>query len=1090
MKRILMLPGRWARRLRVAIPIVVPIALVWLIAPGECGAAGPVSAQRLRCEYLINPLGIDAVRPRLSWIMQSDGRGQRQAAYQILVSSSEEKLRRNRGDLWNSGRVATDQSVHVVYGGRPLPSRQRCHWKVRVWDKDGKVSAYSEPAYWQMGLLNRSDWHGQWIGFSPRAALAKADQSLPLDAAFWIWFPEGEPARDAPVATRFFRRRVTLPAAREIKSARLRIAADNKAAIFINGEEVGRSEDSWTKFDVFDVRRILHPGENVLAVSVANTFSAAGLAARLEIEFDSGPPLTIVTDKSWTTTDKEVPGWQAAQFEEAGWLPAKEVVKVGGGLWGAVPSVPATPAPPAPHLRRAFQVKSKLRRATLSICGLGYYELRLNGRKVGDHILDPGYTRYDKRALYVTYDVTPYLQAGRNALGVVLGSGWYDAHVLGVWDFEKAPWRARPRLLLELRLDYGNGRSERVVSDGSWKAATGPILFDSIYAGEVYDARLEKTGWDTAHYSDASWQNAQVVPAPKGVLAAQMMPPIKVQQTLVPVKLTQPRPGVWLYDMGQNFAGFPQLFITGPAGAKVVMACGEKLHADGTLDQSNIAGFVKGRDPSQFFQTDTYILKGAGREVYEPRFTYHGFRYVEVSGFPGQPTLDNLRGRVVHSAMPPAGRFECSNPLLNRIQQNTLWSYRSNFHGIPTDCPHREKNGWMGDAHLAAEQGMYNFDAAANYTKWLNDIYDEQQPNGALPGIVPTSGWGYAWGNGPAWDSAYPLITWYLYQYYGDTRILQIHYDRLRRYVDYLTGRAKNGIVGFGLGDWVAPKTQTPVEVTDTGYYYADTVIVARAAALLGKTGDARKYSALAENIRKAFNAKFFDAATGQYANGSLTALSCALFQGLTEPSNHDAVVQNLVAEVAKQGDHMDVGILGAKYLLNTLTVNGRADVAYRLATQTTPPSYGHWIERGATTLWEDWGGGASLNHIMFGDISAWFYKVLAGINAATPGFKRIVIKPHVLGDLTFARASYDSIHGRIVSDWKVENRTFALSVTIPANTTATVYIPAAGKDKVMEGGMAADRAEGVRFRRMEEGYALFAVGSGTYKFTAESSNK
>jgi len=391
----------------------------------------------------------------------------------------------------------------------------------------------------------------------------------------------------------------------------------------------------------------------------------------------------------------------------------------------------------------------------------------------------------------------------------------------------------------------------------------------------------------------------------------------------------------------------------------------------------------------------------------------------------------------------------------------------------------------MGDAHLACEAGLYNFDGAANYEKWLNDIHDEQQANGALPGIVPTGGWGYQWGNGPAWDSAYPLICWYLYQYRGDRRILEKHYDRLRRYVDYATTRAKNGIVAFGLGDWVAPKTKTPLEVTDTGYYYADTIIVAEAAKLLGKADDAKKYTELAASIKQAFNAKLFNAQTGQYANGSLTAQSCALYQGLVEPGHKAAVLNALVAEAEKQDYHMDVGILGAKYLLNALADNGRADVAYRILMQKTPPGYGNWIERGATTLWEDWPGAASRNHIMFGDVSAWFYKNLAGINAGAPGFKRIVIKPRVLGDLTFARATYDSMAGRIVSDWKIENGTFKLDVTIPANASAMVYVPATTQAKITESGQAAETAAGVKFLRREEGYAVFEVGSGTYRFAA-----
>ena len=483
------------------------------------------------------------------------------------------------------------------------------------------------------------------------------------------------------------------------------------------------------------------------------------------------------------------------------------------------------------------------------------------------------------------------------------------------------------------------------------------------------------------------------------------------------------------------------------------MRCGEKLHADGTLDQSNIDVFVKQRDPRMQYQTDTYILKGGGPEVWSPRFTYHGFQYVEMTGFPGRPTLENLRGLVVHSSMLPTGHFECSNALLNAIQHNTLWSYLSNFQSIPTDCPHREKNGWTGDAQLAAEQGMYNFGSAANYAKWLNDLEDEQRPGGELPGIVPSAGWGYAWGNGPAWDSAYPLICWYLYQYYGDARPLQQHYEHLRRYVDYLTSRAQGGIVSIGLGDWVAPGPTAPVAETDTAYYYRDALIVAQAATLCGKTDEARRYTELAATIKRAFNAKFYDAQTHSYADGSQTALSCALYQGLVEPEQREAVVQNLVAAVDKHDGHIFTGILGAKYVMNTLLDNDRTAVAYRIATQKTAPGWGNWIERGATTLWEDWNGSSSLNHIMFGDISAWFYKALAGINGdpAAPGFKHFFIKPQVVGDLTSARGDYDSIHGTISSAWQVANGQFSLTVTVPVNTSATVFLPGTDASQVLE---------------------------------------
>jgi len=612
-------------------------------------------------------------------------------------------------------------------------------------------------------------------------------------------------------------------------------------------------------------------------------------------------------------------------------------------------------------------------------------------------------------------------------------------------------------------------------------------LFNSIYGGENYDARLEIPGWDKPGFNDANWEPAQIVDAPNGKLIAQMMPPIEVTQIIKPVKLTEPKPGVFVFDLGQNFSGYTELKVKGLAGTKITLRHGERLFKDGMLDTADIIEHVKRMGTNQQFQTDNYTLKGGGTETWHSRFTYYGFQYVEVTGFPGTPTLDSLRGVFTHTAVPVAGKFECSNPLLNKIWAAGRWSYLSNLQGIPTDCPHREKNGWTGDAHLAAEQGIYNFMPAGIYTKWINDLDDEQQPDGRLPGIVPTSGWGYSWGNGPAWDSAFELIPFYLYEYYGDAKPLRDHFAGIKRYVDYLASRATNNIVSIGLNDWAPFNTKTPADITDTAYFYRDTLVVALAAKLLGKTDDASEYAARAEQIKKSFNEHFFHADSGTYGNGSQTSLSCALYQDLAEPATENRVLENLVANVEKQNGHIDTGILGAKYILNTLTDHGRSDVAYRMASQKDLPSWGWWIEQGATTLWETWRGVASRNHIMYGDVSAWFYKALAGINADpnAPGFKHFFISPHPVGDLTFARGEYDSIHGKIVSDWKIKNDKLFLNAVVPPNTTATICVPDAKLAEVRESGRPAMKINGVTSFSQTASGADFEVESGEYLFTS-----
>lgn len=735
----------------------------------------------------------------------------------------------------------------------------------------------------------------------------------------------------------------------------------------------------------------------------------------------------------------------------------------------------------APLLRREFDVAKRVRRATAYVSGLGYFELSLNGRRVGDHELDPKNTRYDRRVLYVTHDVTDQVRRGRNALGVVLGNGWYNYHNKNAWDFDTAPWRAKPALLLQLEIEFTDGTTQTVVSDGSWKYATGPVVFDAMLAGETYDARLERPGWDKAGHDDAAWAAARVVAAPKGRVTAQMIPPIRALRTIKPVKMTEPKPGVFLFDFGQNMAGTFRLTVRGPAGADVKIETAELLNKDGSLNASNINTFSK----SYPFQTYHYILKGRGTESWRPRFMYDGFQYAQVSGFPGRPSLASIEAIVEHTDLPPAGSFACANELLNRIQHCTWWSFVNNFHGHPTDCPNREKNGWTGDAHLAAETGLYNFDAAACYTQWLRDFRDEQQDDGSLPGIIPTGGWGYTWGNGPAWDSALVLIPWYVWQYRGDRRILEENYENMRRYVDYLTTRASNGIVKIGLGDWAPAHTKTPEAITSTGYYACDALIVSQVAALLGRKEDAAKYAALFASIRQAFNQAFFDPQTSKYGKGEQTALACALYQQLADPAHIPGVLSNLVADIEAKANHLDCGILGTKYLMHALTDNGRGDVAWTLATQPTSPGWGAMVLQGATTLWEQWNGGGTHNHIMFGDISAWFYRTLAGIrpDPAAPGFKRIIIAPQLLGDLKSASAWHDSPYGRIASSWKREKGLLTLSVTIPPNTTARIHLPAADASKVLEGGRSVAGSAGVTLISSRDGIAVFDVGSGSYSF-------
>ncbi len=877
-----------------------------------------LTTTNLMCEYLVNPLGIDTRQPRLSWELHSDKRGEHQTAYQILVATDVELLKQDTGNLWDSGKVVSGQSVHMVYGGVPLQSGMRCYWKVRVWDSEGCAAPYSNTGWWEMGLLAEAEWQARWIGAPPPA------------------IPEG---------------------------------------------------------------------------------ATAG---------------------------------------------------------------------PSPLLRREFTLDQPAVSARAYICGLGYHELYINGRKAGDSVLEPSVTRYDRRASYVTRDITDMLSTGKNAVGVMLGSGWYNCHTKEVWDFSAAPWRDLPKMLLHIHITLADGSCQQIVSDTSWRTSTGPLVFEGLRNGEIYDARQEKPGWLLPEYNDSKWDAARVVPGPGGVLSAQQMQPCKVMETIEPISVTEVNPGVFVYDMGQNFAGWAQLNISGPAGTQVTLKYSEQIAPNGEIDRSEVNALIK----SGGFQTDRYILKGSGPETWEPRFTYHGFRYVEVTGFPGTPTLDNLKGRVVHTAFDSAGEFSCSNELLNSIQKCARWAYISNYVGIPTDCPQREKNGWTGDAMLAAETGLFNFAPQAAYTKWMADFADEQRPSGQLPGIIPTGGWGYNWGSGPAWDSAYTHIPWYLYLYSGDTRILEIHYKQMKRYLDYMTSMSIDNILYFGLGDWCPPVPKdeniAPVELTSTGYYYANSLILARAAELLGYHSDKETHLALAKQIKEAFNAKFYDSKTGRYADGSQTAQACALFQGLVPEGERSKVLSRLLSAIEEKDNHPWFGILGAKYVLNVLTDEGCADTAFKIATQTTYPSWGHWLAQGATTLWETWEGTDSQNHIMFGDISAWMYKTLAGIapDASSPGFRHFTIRPQVLSGLTWAKAEHKCMYGLIKSGWRVTEDSILFDVQIPANTTATIYLPAENPDAVQESGHSIDNIYGIVTAGEEDGCIILNAGSGEYHFT------
>ena len=1045
-----------------------------------------LTVTQLRGEGLTNPQGIDVTEPRLSWILNSDAHDQRQTAFQILVASSEKNLKADKGDLWDSGKVASDKSIQNPYGGAALTSRAQCFWKVRVWDKDGKVSGWSEPAQWTMGLLTPADWgNAQWVG---------KDAVVPtvyLQDTSWIWSPGSKPEESAPAGTNYFRRVVTIPAGRTVKSAQFQYTGDNMGRGWLGHFDLG-ARDRFTTVKFNDITTRLNSGQTYvfgLTGYHKKSETPAGVVGLLQIEFTEGPPMIIPTDEQWKVSDHEVKGWLDTNFDDSGWVAAKTIGPVGMEPWGRVSSAESRVLA-ARYLRKEFPVQKRVARATVSFSGLGLSELYLNGEKVGDHVLSPAFAQYNKREFYVTYDVTRQLKRGANAMGVILGNGRFFADRSHVYSDTVS--FGFPKLLLNLQIEYTDGTSEHIVSDNSWKLTDdGPITANNDYDGEEYDARKGFPGWNKAGFDDSNWPAAEVVSAPGGALSAEMSEPIRVTGTLKPVSVKEISPGVYIYDMGQNMVGWGRLHVSGPEGSYVTMRYAETLKPDGSLYMANLRGAQV---------TDTYILKGDGKEVWEPRFTSHGFRYVELRGFPGKPGLKSIEGRVVNDDLPAAGDFECSNELLNKIYQAIVWGVRGNYRSIPTDCPQRdERQGWLGDRAEESRGETYLFDNSCLYARWMQDIADAQRSSGSVPDVAPAY-WPIYTDN-VVWPSTSVIVPEMLREQFDDTRIIASHYDCMKRWMEHMSGFMTNGIIPRDkYGDWCVPPADPEIiHTTDTNmltdgallatsFFYHDCKLMEQYATMLGKPDDAKAFHEQAERIKSAFNEKFLDRKRGQYSNGTQTSCVLPLAFGMVPDDMRQAIFNHLVDKIENETHgHVGTGLVGGQYLCRVLTDNGRPDLVYTIASQTAYPSWGYMIENGATTIWELWNGNTadpsmnSGNHVMLiGDFVVWLYEDLAGIqtDAAQPGFKHIIMKPIPVEGLTSVKATHESPYGLISSEWDMKDNQFDWQIEIPANATATVYLPTGGLDDVQGNG-----GKPVRF---ENGRAVFELGSGKYHFESE----
>lgn len=717
-------------------------------------------------------------------------------------------------------------------------------------------------------------------------------------------------------------------------------------------------------------------------------------------------------------------------------------------------------APQAPMLRKSFQVKDKqIQNARLYVSAAGYYDVSINGENIDSSVfLAPGYTHYDKRNLYNTYDVTSLIESGENVIAAVLGNGFYNAFApVATWSFEEARWRNRASIISELHITYSDHTKDVILSDSTWKvASSGPYIQNNIYSGDTYDTNKEIVGWDKPEFDDSSWPQAKIMNAPSKLLVAETNPTIKVQKEVSAISLKSFGDSVFVYNFGVNMTGVCQLKIKGEKGTRVEMQYGELLKPNGRIEMRNLDIYYKPL-PGLAFQTDVLILDG-NENVFTPKFSYKGFQYVEVrSDRPIKIDETNLIALNFHSDLEPVGKFSCSNPLLNQIWEAANRSYLANMMSIPTDCPQREKNGWIADAHITMDLGLLNFDGIRFYEKWIDDMVDNQNTEGRISGIIPSSGWGYDDWIGPVWDAAMFIVPMALYDYYEDTRSINKIYATCERYLEYLAAREDNdGTVTYGIGDWVPYKTQTPTEYTTSCYYYLDNLYMSKFADILGRDGS--KYKKKAEELKSLINNKYFNPVTGVYANGSQAAQAVALYLRIAPNGMEQQVADCLAQTVQKNNGYLDFGMLGSKTVLRMLSQYGYADLAYQMASKEDEPSWGAWIKKGFNTMPETWVlspefRDASINHMFLGDINAWMYNVLAGINFDhnNPGFRHILIQPHFVKGLDWVKGEYNSVNGLIASEWKRKGSKVLLEVQIPVNTTATIEVE--GKKIPVEAG-------------------------------------
>jgi alpha-L-rhamnosidase len=1031
-----------------------------------------ITPSQLTCEFRIDPLGIDTRQPRLGWVLESADRGASQTAYRILVSSTAPLLAAGTGDLWDSGKLPGDRTASIRYEGRPLSSHQTCFWKVMAWDGD-TPGPWSTPAFWTMGILTPDEWHAGWIGYDdPR----RSEPPGAFVTARWIWHAADQPL-NAPAGRRFFVR--VLDIAHEIASADLAVTGDDGFTLYINGKNAAASPsgaDAWKSPQRTDVTSLLVQGKNILYVEVENSMPGpAGLLFWLRLMFRNGTAETIVSERSWLASDRPLAHWRTEGPRAGEGVAAGVLGNIGGSPWGVLDGSMLI-LPPPRHLGAALNIAKPVGRAVLYATALGLCDVYINSSRVSDDYFTPGWTDYTKRVYYRAYDVTTMLHKGANTWGAILADGWFSGYV--GWGLQRDHYGTKTRFRAQLHIEYADGSTEDLGTGPDWKAWTGPTVEADFLMGEAFDARLAHRSFPEVVAGGPVDNGADLHP----LLEAHPGPPVHSFVELSPRSYKLVAPDTWVFDLGQNFAGVVRLRVRGTAGQTIRLRFAERLNPDGTLYTQNLRSARA---------IDTYICRGAGEETWQPRFTFHGFQYVEVSGLREPPDTRTITGIALSSATPPAGTFECSDPVVNKLHSNIVWTQRANFIDVPTDCPQRdERLGWTGDAHVYIRSACLNADVQAFFHKWIVDLTDAQREDGQFPMVAPLK---VAEGDGgPAWADAGVICPWTIYEVYGDRDILEQHYPAMVRFVEFCRNRSTPDLLPpekfHCFGDWLNIDAETPHDVIFVAYFARCTQLLSRAAGILGKREEADRYRLLFEQIQKAFAIAYVDT-EGRVKGNTQTAYVLALASGLLDGEAGKSAARHLIADIELRGWRLSTGFVGTKDLMLVLAGLGRNDVAYRLLQNEVFPSWGFTIRHGATSIWERWDGWTpekgfqdpgmnSFAHYAFGAVYQWMAENIGGIRSDGPGFRKLVIAPQPGGTLTWARVGYQSVAGRISTAWKITDDRMTVNMTIPANTRATIHLPGVGGE-VMESGLPVVRGKGLTVLKP----GVFEAVSGTYEF-------